>query len=142
MRVVYRFSPEHKLVLAEFSGDIGTERFIESYADAKRVVDATGAVCAIADFSAASLSTIRANTILSLASSPPVIADSGMRCVVAPADYMFGITRMFQIVTGRDMHICRSLAEAYKALGITEPAQYQVIDVGPNDRIILPEAIT
>ena len=132
MQVTYRFCPERRLILAKYSGEVGTEHFINSYSEGRRVSAATGATHAIFDFSAADLSTIQTHAILSLGSSPPVIPDGGTQCIVAPPDYMFGIARMFQAVTGRDMHICRSLEKAYAVLGISTAPSFQDVTPGPN----------
>ena len=46
------------------------------------------------------------------------------RVFVAPKDVVYGTTRMFQVLsenTRKNVHVVRSLAEAYKLLGLGSP---------------------
>ncbi len=50
--------------------------------------------------------------------------DLPMRIIVAPNDVLYGTSRMFQTLTEsmrKNVHIVRTMAEAYKVLGIESP---------------------
>jgi hypothetical protein len=137
MAVVYRYSAEHRLLYIGYVGNVDNAAFTQAYLDARRIFDAFGALSAIGDFTSANLSQLRASTIMYLATNPTFIPVGGQRCVVTSHTYIYGFTRMFQLATNRDIHIYRTLDEAYKAFAISAPSDYQVIefDAGGTPRI-------
>ena len=51
-------------------------------------------------------------------------ADLPMRVIVAPNDVLYGTSRMFQTLTEstrKNVHIVRTMKDAYKVLGVEEP---------------------
>lgn len=79
----------------------------------------------ITDFSAVTSFDVSAETLRKLASSTPVIPDaSRVRVVLAPADHVFGLARLFQIEgenTRPHNHVVRTLTEAWEVLGVRDP---------------------
>jgi len=65
----------------------------------------------------------------------PRFPDPTPRYVIATRDDVFGMARMFQIVSpaGRDMlHVVRSVKEAYDALGLTDTPAFEPVPEPPS----------
>jgi hypothetical protein len=79
----------------------------------------------ITDFSAVTSFEASAQTVRELARSTPVIPDvNRVRVIIAPADHVFGMARMFEM-TGENTrplnHVVRKLSEAWAVLGVHDP---------------------
>jgi hypothetical protein len=78
----------------------------------------------IVDFSKVTKFEVSSNTIRRLASSAPAIPRGYMRVFVTPNNFVYGMARMFQILSEKsrpDLHIVRTLEEAYKLLQLESP---------------------
>jgi hypothetical protein len=84
----------------------------QSYSSSRLIVD----TAAVTRFSVSP----RAVNTLAKRHSP----DLPTRVIVAPSDLLYGTSRMFQTLTEstrKNVHIVRTLAEAYKVLGVESP---------------------
>jgi len=64
------------------------------------------------------------HTIREIARKPPIIAPGYIRVVVAASDFLFGMMRMLQILAGEtrpDLHVVRTMDEAYQLLRVESP---------------------
>jgi hypothetical protein len=68
---------------------------------------------------------ISGETIRELAAAPrPTTSTAGTWVVVTPKEHIYGMTRMFQIASGKsqpNFHVVRTMAEAYALLQIESP---------------------
>lgn len=60
-------------------------------------------------------------------------ADLPMRVIVAPSDVLYGTCRMFQTLTEstrQNVHIVRTMKDAYKVLGVESPKFVSITSAG------------
>jgi len=60
-------------------------------------------------------------------------ADLPMRVIVAPSDVLYGTSRMFQTLTEstrQNVHIVRTMKDAYKVLGVESPKFVSITSAG------------
>lgn len=78
----------------------------------------------IVDFSGVTSFRVSAETIRALAASKPPMPDPKMpRFIVAPADHVFAMSRLFEMEGERtrpSLRVVRSIEEAYLVMGIRE----------------------
>lgn len=76
------------------------------------------------DFSRATRLDISSEIISQMAEMEPVFGSEWMHVIVAPQDLAFGLARMFSILGEKkrpNLHVVRTLEEAYSLLGIIRP---------------------
>jgi hypothetical protein len=73
-------------------------------------------------------------TIYELAATKPIMRDPSRLVVfVAPTPHIYGMARMFEILgeaTRPNLHVVRTLEEAYKVLNVQEPQFEPIWQVG------------
>ncbi len=87
--------------------------FVSSFVSARSIVDLSG----VTRFDVST----QAITMLARSSSSP---NHPSRVFVAPKDALYGTARMFQVLserTRKNVHVVRTMEEAYKLLGIGSP---------------------
>lgn len=85
----------------------------------------------ISDFSGVKKLDVSGETVRTLAGEETHGEERSVVVTVAPADIVFGLARMFSILTEErrpDRHVVRTMREAYALLGIAAP-QFTRIDV-------------
>jgi len=90
------------------------------------------ASAAIMDFSKVASFNVSSQTVRDLARRPPVMPGSQPRFLVAPFIQIYGLARMFQQYGSEErpqLHVVRSLDEAYALLGVPEP-QFEPVGEG------------
>lgn len=78
----------------------------------------------IVDFSEVTAFEASSDAIRNLARGEPAFPAGYMRIIVSPKDLIYGMARMFQILgekTRRDLHVVRTLDEAYHLLRAEAP---------------------
>jgi hypothetical protein len=78
----------------------------------------------ILDFTRATSFDISSEAIWRLAKSPPVPYLEKMHVIVAPTEVIFGLGRMYSMLgdeTRPNLHVVRTMKEAYDLLGIKDP---------------------
>ena len=130
----YKFDYDsvHGILRCRFSGDVNNDDLIEFYRTAGRNVGLTRPLIGLTDFSAVTRFDVTAETVRQLAKAAPAMPQMERpRIIVAPADRVFGLARIFEIegeVTRPNVHVVRTLAEAYAILGITEEPSYTPVE--------------
>ena len=124
----YRFSFESakKIFLVSFDGVIYDEEMRKYYfQDIRKLVGRVSLKSSIVDFSRVASFDITSGLVTEMAAYKPVLSDSTIPIfIVAPAPYIFGTSRMFQILGGRTrpmLQVVRSMEEAYERLDVVEP---------------------
>lgn len=125
--MAYRFELDsaNRILRARFDGQVTDELFLEFYRVAvPAVVAATEYRASIVDFTHVTSFELTPETLRALAWSPPADPNSSRaRVIVATTPGTFGLARMFAAYgenTRPNLHIVRSLEEAYEVLGVTE----------------------
>jgi len=138
MKFVIEFDSTRKLNRGTFHGTIDDKIMLEWYEKSKQLVHKYKTEAAIIDFSDVTSFDVSQGTMRHLASMAPILPDPHPRCIVAPSDFLYGMMRMFQMLSrkGREqLHIVRTMTEAYEVLGIkAEPAfqTYETVEFPPS----------
>ena len=122
-RIVY--DPTNRILRARFEGRVTDDELKEVYrlgqAQATRIDPHAG----ITDFSDVTTVAFSSETIHELAASTPIMRDPRRPVVfVAPTPHIFGMARMFEMLgaqTRPNLHVVRTLEEAYEVLDVREP---------------------
>jgi hypothetical protein len=124
MGSVLEFDATNKILRVTVTGQVTDEILLDTYAAVASYVEAHGPCRAITDVSGVTKSKVSSNAIQSLARSAPAIPKGYIRVMVVPQDYIYGMMRMFQIlseITRPDFHVVRTLDEAYNLLEVESP---------------------
>ena len=122
-RIVY--DPTNRIILARFEGRVTDDELKEVYglgqAQAARIDPHAG----ITDFSDVTTVAFSPETIHELAASTPILRDPSRPVVfVAPTPDAFMMAWMFELrgaETRPNLHVVRTLEEAYEVLDVREP---------------------
>jgi hypothetical protein len=97
---------------------------LKAYAAAAKYVASHGPCRGIWDISQATKLDVPINAIRQIAASPPIIPTGYMRIIVAQEDFVYGLMRMFQMLsdlTRPDLCVVRTIDEAYRLLRVESP---------------------
>lgn len=125
MSVHFDFDPANKILRCRIEGPLTNQVLRETYELIDKYAAMTMPRAGIFDLSAVTSVDVTAHEIQVQAARPPALPDPDRpRFIVAPGDPAFGMSRMFQLLgesTRPNLHVVRSLDEAYALLGISEP---------------------
>jgi len=120
----FDFDPVNKILRARFDGSVDDDEMRRYYfQDSRKLVARVQFEAAIVDFSAVTKFEISSSMISEMAAYKPVVSDVPI-FIVAPAEHIFGTSRMFQIMGAKTrprLHVVRSANEAYEQLDVVEP---------------------
>ena len=123
----YQFDldPGNKILRLRYIGQISNELIKKAYKATPQAVDQTNPRAMIIDLSEVTSFDVSIQTIHELADYKPTVKDPSVpRIIVAPSTYMFGMSRMFQILGGHKrpmLQVVKSANEAYSQLDVTKP---------------------
>ena len=111
-----------KLLYIRFEGEVTDEVFLSRYRQVLEWNAAEKYELSVTDLTGIVSSSVSSQAVRAAAERVPVIPGERRRTiVVAPNDMDFGLSRMFEMLrsAGREQfHVVRSMAEAYKLLGV------------------------
>ena len=131
MKLVIEYDSTFKIARGTFYGALDDDLFFASYQRMGKAARAHKPDMAILDFSHLTTFAVTVGMISRLALARPNVADPYPRCVVAPDDVQYGLTRMFQALSEekrKNFHVVRTMAEAFEALGITSEPDFKIFD--------------
>jgi|HubBroStandDraft_2_1064218.scaffolds.fasta_scaffold899545_2 hypothetical protein len=120
----FEFDPINRVVCWRLQGEVTEDLFVESVRLVPDILGDTNPKSGIIDFSLVTSFRVSADVIQRVADSEPVFPASFPRVIVAPADHVFGMARMFAVLsqdTRSNTHVVRTMDEAYELLRIKEP---------------------
>ena len=123
----YRFEHDaaHGILRLSYIGKISDELIKKAYQATPTAVFKTNPRGMIVDLSEVTQFEVSTQTIQELANYQPTVKDPSVpRIIVAPTPYLFGMSRMFQILgeqTRPMLQVMSSVEEAYAQLNITKP---------------------
>jgi len=121
---VMDFDARYNLLRVTLEGRVTDPILLDAYTSVARYVEIHGPCRAVVDVSAATKFDVSSHAIRDLTRRPPAIPKGYMRVFVAPLDSMYGMVRMFQILTELtrpELHVVRSIGEAYRLLRVESP---------------------
>ncbi len=124
MPFVIEFDARNNILRARLEGRVTDDILLDCYAAMARSAASHPACRGITDVSGVTESSVSSTVIKQLSKSPPAIPTGYMRIFVAPQPHVYGMARMFQMLgeeTRPDLHIVRTLDEAYRLLQVESP---------------------
>jgi hypothetical protein len=122
MAYAFELDAIHRVLLFRFSGDVSELRIGRFYSDAGAQIERIHPRAAIFDFTAVVSFDVSSASVRSMAEDPPLIPDVACpRVVVAPAEHIFAMSRMFQIRGGASrpsFTVVHSMGEALAVIGL------------------------
>lgn len=122
-RIVY--DRTNRILRAWFDGRVTDQELTDVYRLGQKLVPQLDPLAGITDFSDVTTVAFTPQTIYELAATKPIMRDPSRPVVfVAPTPHVYGMARMFEILgeaTRPNLHVVRTLEEAYKLLDVREP---------------------
>jgi hypothetical protein len=122
-RIVY--DRTNRILRAQFEGRVTDDELMDVYRLGQKLVTRIDPQAGITDFSDVTAVAFTPETIYELAAAKPIMPDPSRPVVfVAPSPHVYGMARMFEILgegTRPNLHVVRTLEEAYKVLDVREP---------------------
>lgn len=123
------FDHANKIFRTTFSGDTSDDEFRTYFIEARKCLSKVQPLVSIVDLSQVAGTGVSSHAIEEMARSRPIIADPMVPIyVIAPADHVFGTSRMFQLMAGSTrprLYIVRSAKEAYSQLALTAELRFE-----------------
>jgi len=143
MAYYFEFDSSNRILRCRFEGDVTDESLKECYEAAGKYAALTDPGVGIVDFSNVDSLHVSWQTVRDLARRTPGMPGSRPRFLVAPSTHMYGLARMFQQYGSGarpELHVVRSVDEAYTLLGVPEP-QFEPVGGGVAKRSRQPVPI-
>jgi hypothetical protein len=121
---LFEFDAANNVLRCSWEGQVTDEMLFESNSAAGRFLASRPTCRGLEDFSAATRLDVSNEAISRMAEKQPVFAPDSTHVIVAPQDLTFGLARMFSILGEQNrpnLHVVRTMEEAYGLLGITHP---------------------
>ncbi len=124
MSIVVEFDAKNNVLRGTVHGPMTGAALLDFYAAATDYMASHPPCRGILDFSHVTEFEVSPRAIRQVAAAPPAFPAGYMRVIVVPIEFIFGLARMFQILgekTRPDLHVVRTLDEAYRLLQIEAP---------------------
>ena len=131
MAVTFEFAEAECLLRIMLDGQVTNAILLDVWSKATRIATALPPSKTIVDLSGINQLEISSDLVASFARVKPVRPHDQVQIFVAPGEVVFGMSRMFQILsesTRHHLHIVRSMREAYELLGVESPAFVPISD--------------
>jgi hypothetical protein len=120
----FEFDSEQKILLLAYEGDVQGEDIGKANREMAKHVARLKPAAGIADLSAVKTFDVPSEALRTAAAQPSPYPDETTRYIIAPTDYLFGMSRMYQILANRPqekLRVVRKRKDALAALGVREP---------------------
>jgi len=128
----FEFDSSNRILRCRLEGDVTDESLKECCEATGKYAALTNPDVGIMDFSNVGSFNVSSQTVLDLARRTPVMPGSRPRVLVAASTQIYGLARMFQLYGSEErpeLHVVRSLDEAYTLLGVRE-SQFEPVGGG------------
>ena len=132
MALVVEFDAKNNVLRGTLDGPMTGTILLDLYARASKCMACRPPCRGILDFSKVTKCEVSSSAIRQVAAAPPAFPAGQMRVLVIPRDFIFGLARMFQILTEQtrpELRVVRTMEEAYRLLEVTSPDFQPVSDV-------------
>ena len=121
----FEFDSTNRILFCRFEGRVTDEGLTNFYRMAPEYVASLNPRAGLVDLSAVTSFDVTVHTIRQLAWSDPIMPQTSQpRFIVAVSFHIFGMARMFEFegeATRPNLHVVRSLDEAWAVLGVQGP---------------------
>jgi hypothetical protein len=122
--IVVEFDAKNNVLRGTVHGPMTGVILLDFYSAATEYMVCHPPCRGILDFSQVTEFEVSPHAIRQVAAAPPAFPAGYVRVIVVPIDFIFGLARMFQMLgekTRPDLHVVRTLDEAYRLLQIESP---------------------
>ena len=122
MVVCFEFAEAEGVLRLTLSGEMTDQAVMEVWSKGRGVAASFPSCKTIVDLSGLTRLDVSTSAVTKLARSHS--PDLPTRVFVAPKDVVYGMARMFQVLsenTRKNVHVVRTMNEAYKLLGVKAP---------------------
>jgi hypothetical protein len=129
VNVVLEFDEKNNILRGTLEGSMTGAALLDFYARGTQYLASRPPCRGILDFSKVTDFEVSADAIRQVAAAPPVFPGGYMRILVIPQVFIYGLARMFQILSEKtrpELQVVRSMEEAYHLLGVESPEFYPV----------------
>jgi hypothetical protein len=130
--LLVEFDAKNNILRGTLEGRMTGAILLDFHARAARYIASRPPCRGILDFSKVTDCEVSSAAIREVAASPPVFPAGYARVLVIPRDFIYGLARMFQILTQEtrpELQVVRTMEEAYRLLGVSSPAFQVVPDI-------------
>ncbi len=124
MAFVIEFDARNNILRLTLEGYVSDAILMDAYAAVARCAASRPACRGIVDITGVTKFDVSSHVVRQLAGTAPAIPAPQMRIFVAPSPVVYGMARMFQTLgeeTRSNLHIVRTLDEAYRLLEVESP---------------------
>jgi hypothetical protein len=124
MTSAFEFDAINRVVCWRLQGEVTEDFFVESVQLVADILANTSPKSGIIDFSLVTSFRVSIRVIERVADSEPIFPVLFPRVIVAPVDHVYGLARMFSVLSQRtrpNTRVVRTMDEAYELLRIREP---------------------
>lgn len=132
MALLVEFDAKNNILRGTLDGRMTGAILLDFYARAAKYMASRPPCRGILDFSKVTGFEVSSTAIRQVAADPPAFPAGYMRVLVIPRDFIFGLARMFQILTEEtrpELRVVRTMDEAYRLLEVTSPEFRPVNDI-------------
>jgi hypothetical protein len=122
--IVVDFDTKNNILRGTVQGRMTGALLLDFYATTAKYLASRPPCRGIFDFSQATEFEVSTHAIRQLAAAPPAFPPGYMRILVIPKDYIYGLARMFQILSEKarpELQVVRTMDEAYRLLNVESP---------------------
>jgi hypothetical protein len=126
---VLDFDAKHNILRLTLGGHVTDAILLDAYTAMARYAAFYPGCRGIADITGVTKFDVSSKMVKRLAETAPAIPPPQMRVFVAPTTFVYGMARMFQMIgekTRPNLHIVRTLNEAFSLLEVESPEFYPV----------------
>jgi hypothetical protein len=130
--LVVEFDAKHNILRGTLDGRMTGAILLDFYARTAKYMASHPPCHGILDFSKVTDFEVSSAAIRQVAAAPPAFPAGYMRVLVIPRDFIYGLARMFQILTEEtrpELQVVRTMDEAYRLLEVTSPDFRPVNDI-------------
>jgi hypothetical protein len=124
MAVVVDFDARNNVLRATLTGSMTGAILLDFYSQTTDYMASHPPCRGILDFSGVTDFEFSSEAIRKIAASPPAFPKGYMRILVIPKEFIFGMARMFQMITEKtrpELQVVRTLQDAYLLLKVETP---------------------
>ena len=117
----FEFDFRNRILLVVLEGDVDGAEMVSINDDIRKHVESFHPLSGISDFSDIKKFDVPSHSMRTAALEPSPYPEETPRYIVAPTDYLFGMARMYELVSNRPkLRVLRTRAEALGEIGVKD----------------------
>lgn len=117
----FEFDYRNRILLVLLEGDVDGAELVGMNDDIRTHVESFHPLAGISDFTDIKNFDVPSHSLRTAALEPSPYPEETPRYIVAPTDYLFGMARMYELVSNRPkLHVVRTRAEALAEIGVKD----------------------